>query len=243
MRKPRLETISTTGTFHKMWRGHNRERVFADDVDKRAYLNDLARCLTEDLRRLLVWHAYCLMDNHTHENGQLEPDAQGDLTEAIRALGDWMRNAHSRFGQQYNRRHDRQGKVAYDRPKTTEVKDTIADRQRAIFYADVNPVRAGMVKHPSQYRFSSYRFYAFGEADELTRHLTPPDWYVELGQTPEVRQMWYRRLCDAYMRELGLIDDAPLVEVSGAPGTGVTAGAYPETPSAAWGEIRAGPGN
>ncbi len=33
-----------------------------------------------------------------------------------------------------------------------------------VFYNDWNPVMAGICQHPADYRFSSYRFYAFGDA-------------------------------------------------------------------------------
>ena len=36
MRQARRDTIRTTGIFHKMWRGHNRERVLESDEDKNA---------------------------------------------------------------------------------------------------------------------------------------------------------------------------------------------------------------
>ena len=101
--------------------------------------------------------------NHTHETGgiQLGENKKSYLC-GIRELGNWMRRAHSRFGAGYNRRHNRQGKVAYDRPKTSEIEN---DQQvlRVMFYGDVNPVRAGMVSHPSKYGFSSYKYYACGK--------------------------------------------------------------------------------
>lgn len=196
-----------------MWRGHNREHVFADERERRAYLKDLCDTLNEQIQRHVEWFSYCLMTNHTHENGRVIRDDEGDLDAGIDLLGNWMRNAHSRFGQRYNEDHDRQGKVAYDRPKTMQVKDRPEDMQRVMFYGDVNPVRAGLVKHPSQYRYSSYRFYAFGEVDDITKHLTVPDWYLELGKTKEARQKRYRQLCDRYLREEGLLNDEPLETV------------------------------
>ena len=45
-------------------------------------------------------------------------------------------------------------------------------------YIELNPVRAGMVAHPAEYRWSSYRANAQGEADPV---LTPHDLYEALG--------------------------------------------------------------
>jgi len=153
------------------------------------------------------------MGNHTHETGgiQLGENKKSYLC-GIRELGNWMRRAHSRFGARYNRRHNRQGKVAYDRPKTSEIEN---EHQvlRVMFYGDVNPVRAGMVSHPSKYAFSSYKYYACGEKSIYAQHLTPPRGYLKLGKTSEARQRRYRQLCDEYMREAGLIADSPSEEM------------------------------
>ena len=212
MRQPRRVTLARTGHFHKMWRGHNREPVLESETDKASYLGHLCCTYTNNIRKSVDWHSYCLMPNHTHECGRVGGKDQSDQEADIKAFGDWMRNAHSRFGAEYNRRNHRQGKVAYDRPKTTEVDD---DRGvlTAMFYGDANPVRAGLVSHPSRYRHSSYRFYAYGEKSEVTAHLTPPPAYLALGKTPKARQRKYRQLCDAYLRQVGLINDRPSEEV------------------------------
>lgn len=56
-------------------------------------------------------------------------------------------------------------------------------------YIELNPVRAGLVRHPAHYRWSSYRANALGEADAL---LTPHALYCALGRTPEERRAAYR---------------------------------------------------
>ena len=112
------------------------------------------------------------------------------------------------------RRH-RQGKVAYDRPKTKEI-DAKGGLLEVMFYGDANPVRAGMVSHPSRYRYSTYQFYANGKKSWFTEKLTMPREYLSLGKSPEARQKRYRELCDAYLRRNGLIDDRPSEEVESA---------------------------
>ena len=218
MRKKRQETIGTTGLFHKMWRGHNREPVLEDPTDKASYLQHLNDTRTNDIADVVLWFSFCLMTNHAHETGAVAPDDddKSDFSAGITALGTWMRNAHSRFGQQFNRRYNRQGKVAYDRPKTTELDDD-EGVLRAMFYGDANPVRAGMVSHPSRYQHSSHRFYAYGEKSDATRGLTPPPAYQRLGRTAKARQKKYRQRCDQYLRNAGLIDDRPQEGEEGQP--------------------------
>ena len=213
MRKPRKETLSTTGLFHKMWRGHNREPVFEDDEDKRGYLRNLKRAYTGEIAASLVLFCFVLMLNHTHEVGGPADRLRTALLRAVELLGNWMRNAHSWFGAEFNRRHNRQGKVAYDRPKTKEI-DSDRGVLDVMFYCDANPVRAGKVSHPSRYRWSSHRFYAYGEKNEYTDMLTPPPAYLALGETPEARQRKYRSLVDDYLRKNGLLDDRPSEDVA-----------------------------
>jgi hypothetical protein len=220
MRKSRRETLKTTGIFHKVWHGHDREGIL-DEVDEKAtYLRALVRTYTSEIREQVQWFSYCLMGNHVHESGALVRDEVEDLDPARTCLSAWMRNGHSIFGQGYNRRHDRRGKVAYDRPHTPEI-DSDEGVLTVMFYGDVNPVHDHWVSHPSQWKHSTYRFYAYGEENEFTAHLTPPPAYLALGATPEARQARYRSLCDDYMRREGLIDDRPSEEVEEPRGAGV----------------------
>jgi putative transposase len=55
-------------------------------------------------------------------------------------------------------------------------------------YIELNPVRAGIVKHPSEYRFSSYNFYAKGIPDSL---LIQSPAYCGLSDSEESRQQQY----------------------------------------------------
>ena len=56
---------------------------------------------------------------------------------------------------------------------------------------ECNPVRAGMVAHPGEYRWSSYRSHADGVWGKL---LSTHEQYDRLGYTAEERQHAYREL-------------------------------------------------
>lgn len=58
-------------------------------------------------------------------------------------------------------------------------------------YIELNPVRAGMVDHPGEYRWSSFSANAQGAVDET---LCPHDEYRRLGATGDDRQTAYRAL-------------------------------------------------
>jgi len=58
-------------------------------------------------------------------------------------------------------------------------------------YIELNPVRANMIQHPGDYRWSSYAYNAHGQNDRL---ITPHPVYEQLGNTPGQRQYSYREL-------------------------------------------------
>ena len=65
-------------------------------------------------------------------------------------------------------------------------------------YIELNPVRAGMVHHPRDYRWSSYHGRAMGRADNL---LDEDPWYGTLGDSPQVRAAAYAHWLEASVSE------------------------------------------
>lgn len=57
-------------------------------------------------------------------------------------------------------------------------------------YIELNPVRAGLARHPAHYRWTSYRANALGESDP---RVTAHPLYCALGRTAEERRAAYRR--------------------------------------------------
>lgn len=70
-------------------------------------------------------------------------------------LSFYMKSLMGRFAQWYNREHERKGVFWEERFKSVIVEDGYASRTMAA-YIDLNPLRAGMVKDPAQYAWSSY---------------------------------------------------------------------------------------
>ena len=66
-----------------------------------------------------------------------------------------MKGLLQRFTQWFNRAHTRTGTLWEDRFKSVIVEDGVAARTISA-YIDLNPVRAGMLKDPADYRWSSY---------------------------------------------------------------------------------------
>jgi REP element-mobilizing transposase RayT len=94
------------------------------------------------------------------------------FTYRMQDLAQFMKGLLQRFSQWFNRKHSRLGVLWEDRFKSVIVEDGVAARTIAA-YIDLNPLRAGMVKDPADYRWSSYGEAIGGrvraDADELSQ--------------------------------------------------------------------------
>jgi REP element-mobilizing transposase RayT len=191
-RLPRDLLLDCGLSFHKVWRGHNREWNLSEPDEKRVYLHMLNEEFSKQKNPL---HVVCLMSNHSHEIYSLEN---------LREFSCFMRRHHGRYGQFFNKRHHRCGKVAQDRPKTIAIEND-SHEMTTTFYVHANPLRAKIVRDAKDYRWSTHRLYAFGKRAPWMRQVRFPAWYMNLAKTREERQKKYRQLFDAYLRQFGLI--------------------------------------
>jgi len=92
--------------------------------------------------------------------------------------------------QYFNRSYRRSGTLWEGRFRScpTDAENYLLACQR---YIEFNPVRAGMVSHPAECRWSSYRANALYEPDPL---VTPLALYTSLGRTAPDRANAYREL-------------------------------------------------
>jgi len=92
-----------------------------------------------------------------HEGGNPERVAEikERFTYRMHDLGQFMKGLLQRFTQWFNARHKRTGTLWEQRFKSVIVESGRAARTMAA-YIDLNPVRAGMVEDPADYRWSSY---------------------------------------------------------------------------------------
>ncbi len=77
------------------------------------------------------------------------------FTYRMHDLSEFMKGLLIRFTRWFNRIHSRKGTLWEERFKSVIVESGVAARMIAA-YIDLNPVRAGMVKDPADYRWSSY---------------------------------------------------------------------------------------
>ena len=183
--------LPAQAAFHYMWRCINGEFFMKTDNMKAMFLNSFFGFMKRARGQVLLY-SFCVMSNHFHMAAELLEDS--------RSMSWWARSGKSSFAQKLNKILGRRGPVGQDRPKTVVVEDE-ESLKRLMFYQDWNPVAAGICKHPADYRFSSYRFYAFGEKNKWTSRITVPQWYEDLADTPEERQKCYQVLCEEYWQD------------------------------------------
>ena len=134
-----------------------------------------------------------------------------------RRMGDlsiFMKELKQRFTQSYNRRHGRRGTLWEDRYKSVLVEGDAKALMTMAAYIDLNPIRAGMVAKPEDYRWCGYASAVGGNG-----------WAREglgrvLDQSPRVcgedfEKLW-ARTCETY--RLWLYDQGEAVEGSDLPG-------------------------
>jgi putative transposase len=170
---------------HVIQRGNNRQTIFADAEDYAIYL----QWLGEACRRFdCDLHAYVLMTNHVHL--LMTPHSEDAIAKVMQSLG-------RRYVGYFNARHGRSGTLWEGRYRATLV-DSAAYLLACMRYIELNPVRAGMVSHPSRYFYSSYAGNTRAADDPLLR---PHRLYHALGKTPAERRRAYRALVQRRLDE------------------------------------------
>lgn len=177
---PRLARLVVPDvSVHIVQRGHRRAACFFDDADYLAYLVALG---TYASRFQCAVHAYCLMTNHVHL--LVTPgDAAGCAL--------LMKHLAQRHSKRINAKLVRTGTLWEGRFYSALV--TSDDYALACYrYIELNPLRAGMVEHAEQYRWSSYRANIQAEPHSF---VTPHPAYLALGRDETHRTSAYQALC------------------------------------------------
>ena len=140
---------------HITQRGNRRQQTFFCDDDYAAYLDLMAewcrKCHVE------IW-AWCLMPNHVHLVAV--PQCEEGLA---RAIGE----AHRRYTRRINFRQEWRGHLWQERFASFPMDEN--HLLAAARYVEMNPVAAGLVEQPGDYRWSSARAHLLGEDDALVK--------------------------------------------------------------------------
>ena len=166
-------------------RGNNRAATFFADDDYRFFLECLRQAKMKCQCRV---YAYALMTNHVHL--LVEPAEIGDMGRLMQSVG-------RRYVRYVNENYGRTGTLWESRFRSAAV-----SRDEYLIacsrYIELHPVRAGIVAHPKDYQWSSYRHRALGVPDRL---LDEDPWYIGLGSGADERQENYRKWMDSRFDE------------------------------------------
>jgi REP element-mobilizing transposase RayT len=129
--------------WHVTARGNEKREVYIDDLDRERWLSLLSNVVV-----LFAWrlHGYVIMGNHYHLI----------VETPIPSLSRGMRHLNGVYTQAFNRRHGRVGHLFQGRFKSILVEKEL-HLLELLRYVVLNPVRAGLVRAPEDWPWSSYR--------------------------------------------------------------------------------------
>jgi putative transposase len=185
---------------HVVQRGRSRDPVFFEDGDYIAYIGWLQK---GSERYDVAIHAYVLMTNHIHILAT--PHDKNGITRIMQYVG-------RQYVPYINYTYGTSGSIWEGRYKASLIHDD-EYLLTCMRYIELNPVRAGMVLSPSQYRWSSYRGNAQGKEDRL---LTPHQIYKDLDEKRFARLEAYKALFQAHL-DHGALNDIRAAWQTGTP--------------------------
>ena len=145
---------SESGIYHVMFRAVNQQQIFEDNEDFERFLQILRDCKAISGYKLI---AYCLMGNHIH---LLIKEDKEPIEQIMKRMG-------TRFVYWYNIKYRRAGHLFQDRFKSEPVDDD-AYFATVVRYIHQNPIKAGLSKCLSDYKFSSYNTF-FNNSDLIDK--------------------------------------------------------------------------
>ena len=177
-RLPRL--VVPHQAHHVIQRGNNRQAIFHDDEDYRAFL----KWLRESARQFKVaLHAYVLMPNHLHL--LVTPTDEAGLGKMMQWVGRY-------YVPYFNHKYQRTGTLWQGRFRAT-----VIDSERYFMtcsrYIELNPVRAELVSDPAAYSWSSCAHHTGRNSDP---YITDHPLFWSLGNTPFEREAAYKALIE-----------------------------------------------
>jgi putative transposase len=171
---------------HLIQRGNNRRLCFTREFDRVAYISWLKEY---SAKYNVAIHAWVLMSNHVHL--LCTPLAENNGVSLM------MQSLGRKYVRYFNDTHQQSGTLWEGRFKASLVCSD--SYMLSVYrYIELNPVRANMVSHPAQYKWSSYHFNAHGKQSELCQ---PHNIYIGLGADPNTRQRYYRKLFEGSLSE------------------------------------------
>lgn len=183
--------------YHIMARGNEKGTIFSDTADYEKFIDILQEAL---LKYSLAFFAYVLMKNHYHLL----------LKTTMPNLSAVMHFIQTKYAIYFNKRYKRVGHLFQGRYKSIVVEEGryLLEVSR---YIHLNPVRAGIVARPEDYKWSSFREYinedealiersfilkqfSFNEQEAKIKYKTFCDAAIDKGLEKKIKDSIYGRL-------------------------------------------------
>ena len=134
------------GIYHLFNRGCDRRNIFLRESNYRLFLKKM-RLSKENYNLDVI--AYCLMPNHFH----LLVRQNSETT-----ISKWIQKVLNGYVQSFNKQNDRKGTLfeGSTKPRLINSEEYLAN---IIHYLHYNPVKAKLVKHPSDWTHSSFKIW------------------------------------------------------------------------------------
>lgn len=155
-------------SYHIYNQGNNHERLFSNEEPYHSFL-DLFQAYVVPHCHVLCW---CLMPNHFHflihmDSRIMEMKQQGGLL--LDPVTNGFRKLLSAYSHQYNLQNERSGALFRPKTKSKCITDEDIIKESGLtnleyftncfYYIHNNPVLAGLVALPEDWKWSSFRFY------------------------------------------------------------------------------------
>ena len=163
-RRNRSEIEYKNAIYHIIVKGIEGIDIFIDNMDRNKFLQLLQKMVTS---HKIQCFSYVLMNTHFH---LLLKTDEANLSQAMQFL-------NSSYAHWFNFRHIRKGHLFQDRYKSHLILSPLY-LYNVASYISQNPVEAGIVDSPEEYKWSSFKYYAFASSPSLSHlpNYSPPSW-------------------------------------------------------------------
>ncbi|MFW6134169.1 MAG: transposase [Elusimicrobiota bacterium] len=168
--------IMDNSIYHVMVRGNNKNAIFHEEKDYKYYLKLLNK--VKEKYEIEIYH-YVLMNNHVHIIMKVKKGKE---------LGKVMKSLNLGYTQYYRKQYGGIGHFFQDRYKSFIIQEGKYLLECGK-YVELNPVKAGIAKKPTGYKWSSYKNYISGKIDEFI-DIDPE--YISLSKNKDKRKIIYK---------------------------------------------------
>jgi len=182
--------VADDAYYHILNRGNNKQSIFEEKKDYEQFLKIMTGYF-ENVKIEIIH--YALMTNHYHLIVKIK-DAE--------SLKKGLQQLNQGYGRYYRKKYGGVGYFWQGRYKSFLIESGKYLLECGI-YIELNPVRAGIIKNPEDYKWSSYQLYGEGKENKI---ITVSPEYEGLSETKEGRIQVYREMLKYRFEEKRKLD-------------------------------------